>query len=57
MRYSEIKIVEYGPHDRYAKVGDTTVRANTRTGKQSVNTKVGNLELCRQYIEQRWIAR
>ena len=45
MRYSEIKIVEYGPHDRYAKVGDTTVRANTRTGKQSVNTKVGNLEL------------
>jgi len=45
VRYSEIKIVEYGPHDRYAKVGDTTVRANTRTGKQSVNTKVGNLEL------------
>ena len=39
------KVREYGPHDRVAKVGNTTVRANTRTGKQSVNTKVGNLEL------------
>ncbi len=50
MRYSDFKIAEtkvreYGPHDRVAKVGNTTVRANTRTGKQSVNTKVGDLEL------------
>ena len=45
MKFKDIKIVEYGPHDRYAKVGNTTVRANTRTGKQSVNTKVGDLEL------------
>jgi 5'(3')-deoxyribonucleotidase len=45
MKFNDFKIVEYGPHDRVAKVGDTTVRANTRTGKRSVNTKVGDLEL------------
>ena len=37
-----IKIVEYGPHSRVAKVGNTTMRANTRTGKVSANTKVGD---------------
>ena len=42
MKFNDIKIVEYGPHSRYAKVGNTTVRANTRTGKVSANTKVGD---------------
>ena len=45
MRWTEFKIREYGPHSRYAKVGNTTMRANTRTGKVSANTKVGNLDL------------
>ena len=38
-------VKEYGPHERYAKVGNTTMRANTRTGKMSANTKVGDLEV------------
>ena len=42
MKFNDIKIVEYGPHSRYAKVGNTTMRANTRTGKVSANTKVGD---------------
>ena len=32
MRWTEFKIREYGPHSRYAKVGNTTMRANTRPG-------------------------
>ena len=42
MKFKDIKITEYGPHSRYAKVGNTTMRANTRTGKVSANTKVGD---------------
>ena len=45
MKFNDFKITEYGPHSRYAKVGNTTMRANTRTGKVSANTKAGNLDL------------
>ena len=38
----EIKITLEAPYSRYAKVGNTTMRANTRTGKVSANTKVGD---------------
>ena len=45
MKFNDFKITLEAPYSRYAKVGNTTVRANTRTGKQSVNTKVGDLDL------------
>ena len=42
-------VKEYGPHSRVAKVGNTTMRANTRTGKVSAKTKTpiggGTLDL------------
>ena len=33
---------EFGPAERVVTVGGTTVRANSRTGKVSANTKIGN---------------
>jgi hypothetical protein len=36
---------EFGPAERVVTVGGTTVRANSRTGKVSANTKIGNTNL------------
>jgi hypothetical protein len=41
----EQAINEFGPAERVATVGGTTVRANSRTGKVSANTKIGNTNL------------
>ena len=42
---TEQSINEVGPAERVTTVGGTTVRANSRTGKISANTKIGNTNI------------
>jgi hypothetical protein len=45
MSLTQSQFNEFGPAERVVTVGGTTVRANSRTGKVSANTKIGNTNL------------